>query len=69
MFLPESMFHKFEGEFREEGLSAVYGIQCEDASETLQELETKFNERQLDEIGYLENKREAYETDRNTMDS
>ncbi len=67
MFLPESMYHKFEGEFREEGLSAVYGIQCEDASETLQELETKFNERQLDEIGYLENKREAYETDRNTI--
>ena len=65
MFLPESMYRKFMEEFQEDWMNAVYGIRCGDVTETYEKLEVKLSESNLS--GYLENRREAYETDRNTI--
>lgn len=67
MFLPESMYQKFNGSFQEDGLNAVYSIQCENASKTFRELEKSLQEQRLSDVGYLQNVREEYETDRNTI--
>ena len=67
VFLPESMYHRFRADFPEENLNAVYGIQCENPTETYQELEKEFEEQELLDSGFLVNNREEYETDRNTI--
>ena len=67
VFLPESMYHRFRADFPEENLNAVYGIQCENPTETYQELEKEFEEQELSDSGFLVNNREEYETDRNTI--
>lgn len=67
VFLPESMYRRFREDFPEGSMYAFYGIQCENPAETYQDLEAKFNERRLADSGYLRNKREEYETDRNTI--
>ena len=67
MVLPECMYQKFYENFQTEFLSAVYGIQCENPSETFRELETQMEEKRLSDCGYLKNMTEEYETDRNTI--
>lgn len=67
MFLPESMYREFMEEFQEDWMSAVYEIRCEDVTGTLEKLEAKLSESNLLDSGHLENRREAYETDRNTI--
>ena len=67
LFLPMSMYQKFFAESEGDYLSALYTMQCENPAEVYRNLEQKFKEQKLDEIGYLENKREEYETDRNTI--
>lgn len=67
VFFPESMYHRFRADFSEEDLNAVYKIKCQNPAETYGDLETKLNVQGLLDSGYLENKREEYETDRNTI--
>ncbi len=67
MILPESMYQKFYDSFQTELLNAVYAIQCENSTETFRELEARMEEKQLSDCGYLQNVREEYETDRNTI--
>lgn len=67
MFLPESMYLKFIDSFQTVLLNAVYSLRCENASDTFRELETVFSEQSLSDVGYLENVREEFETDRNTI--
>ncbi len=67
MFLPESMYLQFIDSFQEGLLNAVYSIRCENAADTFRELETGFSEQHLSDVGYLENVREEFETDQNTL--
>lgn len=67
MVLPECMYQKFHDNFQTEYLSAVFGIQCENPNETFRELEAQTEEKHLSDCGYLENIREEYETDKNTL--
>ncbi len=67
MLLPESMYQKFYDSFQTDMLNAVYSIQCENSTETFWELEKQMEEKHLSDYGYLQNIREEYETDRNTI--
>lgn len=67
MFLPESMYLQFIDSFQEGLLNAVYSIRCENAADTFRELETGFSEQHMSDVGYLENVREEFETDQNTL--
>lgn len=64
-----SLFDKFRDTFVDEqsNVNTRFNIQCENAAETSRSLEKKLKENGLDEKGYLENRTEQYETDRNTM--
>ena len=67
MILPECMYQKFHESFQTNLLNAVYGIQCENPAGTFRELETQMEEKHLSDCGYLDNVREKYEMDRNTI--
>ncbi|MCI8637676.1 MAG: FtsX-like permease family protein [Coprococcus sp.] len=67
LFLPSSMYEKFRDDFDEERLQAVYRLQCEDAGETYRQMVTRMEKEGLEGKGYLQNYREEYETDRNTL--
>lgn len=67
MLIPESMYQKFSGSFKTNLLNAVFALQCENPAETYRELSTQMEEQRLFDCSYLENIREEYETDQNTI--
>ncbi len=67
LFLPNSMYQKFWDDFDGENLRSIYRLKCEDVSEVYRELVTGIEKEGLDGKGRLQNYREQYETDRNTL--
>lgn len=65
--IPDSMEKQFSDQISEDRLSACFNIQCGNASRAAEEIEERIKQAGLEDMGYLQNLTEEYETDRNTM--
>lgn len=69
--IPEEMYRSFRdllaGKENNASLVKVYSIRCEEPSRTFERIEKALRQKNLDQVGYLDNLAAQYESDRNAL--
>lgn len=69
--IPEEMYRSFRdllaGKENNASVVKVYSIRCEEPSRTFERIEKELRQKNLDQVGYLDNLAAQYESDRNAL--
>lgn len=67
LLISEQMYEDFPGVWNQEQMVSLYNIQSENPSETFTAIEEALKQKNLEDVGYLENLTEQYESDKNAL--